>query len=549
MSTRMINSLLHSTPMGPRHVQYDYHFEDWLTLRDVLAGQRVIKLNRERYLPMRTGMDEQDYQGYLQRALFFGITRKSHEALLGSIFRRATTVSVPKQMEYLLTSATPNGEPISSFVQSVTSEALALGRAGILIDMPKLTGTRLSSPHSLISSATPLSRPYFLLYKAEYIMDWKTELDLETNERILTKVVLAEYEDSSETKNHIRVLELYTPGEHDRHTNGIEFDVNLGQRIYRQYVANPTSPDIPIGEISIPTRNGIPLNRIPFYFFGVDGTSETPTQSPLLPIAEINLSHYQSSALLEHARHFVGSPQYWIKMSGISDTEEFLVSSSKIWKLGQDDQVGMIEYHGQGLTFLENSLTQKEQQMASLGAKLFSNQRRQAAMSSKQLETTQNSEESVLSKLVNTMNYQFTKMVKVMAWWMNVQEKEIEEIIVELNGNFDPPAVDARALRALQSLYEAGVYPVSMLYLSFKDAGMIPADMSMEEFKSLFVSQGETPNNNGPIPFQKPEPMQQPQEMKTQKATSSTKVQDPSVVGNTNPGDNRPDQNSVKTNR
>ena len=152
-------------------------------------------------------------------------------------------------------------------------------------------------------------------------------------------------------------------------------------------------------------------------------------------------------------------------------------------------------------------MTQKEQQMASLGAKLFSNQRRQAAMSSKQLETTQNSEESILLKLVNTMNSQFTKMVKVVAWWLNVPEKEISDMLVELNRNFDPPEIDARALRAIQSLYEAGVYPVSMLSLSFKDAGMIPADMSMSEFKALLVQDGETPNNEGPIPFQKPEPV------------------------------------------
>lgn len=517
-------------PGGPTHNEYDYHFEDWITLRDVLMGQRQVKAQKTRYLPKRQGQTPEDYIEYLDRAVFFSITGKTLESLLGSIFRRATTFSLPPQLSYLLESATSDGQPLSSFVEHIASENLAVGRCGVLIDMASTPAQRSSAPYALIPDRSGVNKPYFAFYRTEYILDWSWTRDPLTNERILTKVVLAEYENDKEDKNVVRVLRLVKNPE--------------GMHEYYQYVCEPDQVDSPAITPVFPTRNGVRLNRIPFFFFTPDGTESSPSQSPLLPIAELNISHYQSYAILESARNFVGTPQYWLKQAGgTDDNTQFYVSSNKIWLLGPEDAVGLLEYHGQGLTYLENALTSKEQQMASLGAKLYANQRKQAALSSVQLQNTQNSEESILLKLVNTMNHQLTRMVQTIGWWLNVPESDIKEILVELNKNFDPPEIDARVLRSLQTLYETGLYPISMLYLTYKDAGMIPADMSMEEFKAALTAKGETPNSGGPTPWQPPQPTTEPPKPKTQKAATA----DPAAPKNadkpaSNSGDGKVDK-------
>lgn len=512
-------------PAGPTHNEYDYHFEDWITLRDVIMGQRQVKAQKTRYLPLRQGQTPQDYLEYLERSVFFSITAKTLESLLGSIFRRATTFSLPASLQYLLESSTADGQPLSSFVEHIASENLAVGRCGVLIDMASIPAQRASAPYSLIPERSAINKPYFAFYRTEYILDWCWERDPYTNERILTKVVLAEYLDNKTDANVVRVLRLA------KNPDGVHE--------YYQYVCAPDQVDSPPLNPVFPTRNGARLSRIPFFFFTPDGTDSSPSQSPLLPIAELNISHYQSYAILEAARNFVGTPQYWLKQAGgTDDNTQFYVSSNKIWLLGPEDAVGLLEYHGQGLTFLENALTNKEQQMASLGAKLYVNQRKQAALSSIQLQNTQNSEESILLKLVNTINHQLTRMVQTIAWWMNVPENDIKEIVVELNKNFDPPEIDARVLRSLQSLYETGLYPISMLYLSYKDAGMIPADMSMDEFKTALTSKGETPNTGGPTPWQPPQPAQ-PQAAPTPKKAAS---QDPAAPKNNDkPASNKGD--------
>lgn len=519
-------------PNGPVHDEYTYHYEDWVTLRDVFMGQRQIKSQKTRYLPQRPGMTDTDYKDYLDRALFFSITKKTLESLTGSIFRRKTTVAVPKALTYLIESATSEGQPLAAFIEKLAEENLGMGRAGVLIDMTSTPSSAASHPYALQPEKSPINKPYFAFYKTEYILDWKWERDVFTNERLLTRVVLAEYPDSTTKDNVIRVLAL-VPGEE-------------GLKEYCQWTANPDSPDVPLTPIVYPTRNGVRLNKIPFFFFTPEDNEASPKQSPLLPISQINISHYQSSALLESARNFVGTPQYWLRQAGQRDeTTEYFVSANKIWLLGEDDSVGIIEYHGQGLTFLENALTEKSQQMASLGAKLFSNQRKQAALSTAQLQNTQNSEESILLKLVNNMNYQLTRMVKTVAWWLNVSEKEIAEIEVALNTNFDPPEMDARVMRSIQSLYESGIFPVSIIYMCFKDAGMIPADMSLEEFKQMLTVKGETPNNEGPIPYQPPVPTMSespPSPKQTRKAPATTKAEPTSDKPASNPGDGKTDK-------
>lgn len=475
-------------PKGPTDEHYDYAFDDWITLRDVVKGQRRVKEQRERYLPRRSKMNDEDYKGYLSRASFFGITGKTLESLLGSIFRRPSTFALPDELSYLIDSCTPDGVPLQQLVETIASEALLVARVGILIDMPAQAGSRADNPFSLITTRSTRNLPYFALYRTEYIMDWKLSLDPYTNEQILTRVVLAEYPDSKSEENMLRILEL-VPSEISSSSN----------YEYRQYTAKPDSPEVPETPPVYPTKNGARLSRIPFFFVCSDGTGPFPSDSPLKPIADLNISHYQSTALLESARTFVGTPQYWIK-GAAQDQDEFLVSSQYIWKLGPDDDVGIIEFNGHGLTFLENALQQKEQQMSALGAKLFGTQKRQAAISVQQIQQTQNSEESILLKLVNTINYQMTRIMKVIGWWLDLSDSKIEEILIELNKNFDSPTVDARTLRSLQSLYETGLFPLSMMYLSFKDAGMVPGDMSMEEFKTLVVSKGETPSTGGPQP-------------------------------------------------
>jgi hypothetical protein len=54
--------------------------------------------------------------------------------------------------------------------------------------------------------------------------------------------------------------------------------------------------------------DGSTWDEIPFIFIGAENNDETPDQSPLYNIAEINISHYQNSADFEESCFLVGQP-------------------------------------------------------------------------------------------------------------------------------------------------------------------------------------------------------------------------------------------------
>ena len=62
---------------------------EWLCARDVLAGERVIKLAGQHYLPRLDAQNEEDYAAYRDRASFFNATPRTGEGYSGLIFPRA----------------------------------------------------------------------------------------------------------------------------------------------------------------------------------------------------------------------------------------------------------------------------------------------------------------------------------------------------------------------------------------------------------------------------------------------------------------------------
>ena len=67
--------------------------------QSVLDGGRAIKAGEERFLPKPEGMSKAAYAAYVQRALFYGATGRTVEALTGAVFRREPTVEIQKTFE------------------------------------------------------------------------------------------------------------------------------------------------------------------------------------------------------------------------------------------------------------------------------------------------------------------------------------------------------------------------------------------------------------------------------------------------------------------
>ena len=75
-------------------------------------------------------MSDDAYKAYIQRALFYGASGRTVEALTGAVFRREPTVELPKTFEDELTDVTLSGVSFQAIAQDIFSRVLGVARAG-----------------------------------------------------------------------------------------------------------------------------------------------------------------------------------------------------------------------------------------------------------------------------------------------------------------------------------------------------------------------------------------------------------------------------------
>jgi hypothetical protein len=457
-------------------VSADYYnkFDMWSTIRDCYDGEATIKAGRETYLPKLAAHKADEYDVYRRRAYFYNAVRRTHRGLMGSIFRKPVEITLPDAMKskIKLGRITQDAKPFAEFCRTLVHEVLLTGRFGVLADFK---GSNWQSP-------------YLAGYLAENVFSWRTR---EWQDReIVDRVVLLEQEQmtteyASETQLLVRVLRL---------------DEVNGKLVYSQTEIRPSitdaNPDKPmIRQVPISVRGGRQLDYIPFVFVNATNTSYQIGPAPLEDIATINISHYQSTAHLEHGRFYAGMPTYVTSgpgggepglPNGLSDPSPLTVGPSNVWELEENSKAWLLEFTGHGLTFLENAVDSKQLQMQSLGGRLISSTRRAAALSSEAWQLMETGDEATLMDVALTADYAMSTAVAYMGDIMGlVPDLEDHGVLVEFNKEFVSSELTGRELRALQALRERGHIPEDVMYYALREVGVIPIEYTLEDFKKL----------------------------------------------------------------
>lgn len=463
------------------HPEVKFWYDEWRTIRDMCEGERVVKDEGNRYLPMLEGMDNDEYQSYVERATFYPFTGRTASALSGSIFRRRETFEgLNEKFEPALETITRNGKPFLMFATYIAEEVIKLGRVGVLLDMPA------------DESTTP--RPYLTDYTAENIIDWdEAEIDGRLQ---LVRVVLREP----------RTIVNPVTGEKTMTAQYRQLKLTSTGRD-REYIQEVFATDDITKSILLtdafkvstifPRVRGRALNYIPFYVFGSFESGLSIDKAPMQDIARLNVSHYRSYAHLEHGRFFTGFPIYYVEAPvGSSESEaEFQVGASRVWTTPAGAKPGILEMNGQGLKFLVDALDIKENQAAALGGRMMGVRTTAVSESDNMLKLSERNEQSVLLKITRSLDVGFTQ---VMRWWLtflDITKEEAAKVSVEFNKDFLFDGIGAREFRAIHSMYKDGVLPIEVCFHYMKKAMVVPDWMTLEEFKKLLDKPDSFPNN------------------------------------------------------
>jgi hypothetical protein len=397
MAQQQPTTAVQSKRVETRHASYKARASQWRRCRDCYEGTDAVKAEEicRTYLPLLDTMRQVDndgrYQAYKTRALFFNAMSRTVDGLAGAVFQKDPKTDVPKSFKPVLDDATLRGEPANLVALLATREVMITGRYGVL-----------NWRETVIDGNATLTM--VVLREDELVPKNGDEFDLER-------------------RDVYRVLRL-TGGEYSIETWKARETQGASVTLYE-----------PSGTVT-PTRRGQPLDFIPFTFFGPTSTAVDVQKPPMVDLADVNLSHYRTSADLEHGRHYVALPTPWMAGASADQTGELILGPSGMLLLDKGGVAGMLEFSGSGLGSLEKADDTKRQMMATLGARLLEDQGGPAETATA-VGMRHAGEHATLRTIAGSIEEGFEEVLRTSVWWTTPSAGKWEDVEVEFELNKD----------------------------------------------------------------------------------------------------------------
>lgn len=480
-------------PVNSRHPDYDAMLPRWAKTSDVLAGDARIKGCGEKYLPMLTGQEPEEYEAYKERAVFMEITTRTRESFVGFIYRQDPDITFPAIIQPFIDDATLTGLAFYDYLKERIADVVGLGRGGTLIEYNE-----------------DAKRPFVRAYSADNIINWK--VGKVAGKYTLKLLTLEEQSDEwfpngddqppdqyeHATYTQWRVFELMqdtpdgsayvmvkvwrrklpvraTKGGTDRGGETVEED--------RESAADEF---IQVGTDFIPHRRGTPLSEIPFVFHGPNNYLAAVDVIPMEGIANINVSHYRTSADLENGRHFTGLPTLYAV--GFDNADEIPLGSTQAFTKDEangNEQIGFVQVQGE-FAALTKAIEEKQGQMAALGARLLDFQKKDVE-AYETARMRQTGETVTLANIAIAGTQAGSRILQWLTWWQTAAATvELCAAVanIELNTEFIASKIDPAKWQAANSARAANQLSPEAYYHVLNEGEVYPPEWDFEKEKA-----------------------------------------------------------------
>lgn len=449
-----------------KHSDYLEYLPVWKKCRDAAKGQRAIKAAKEEYLPSLAGQKikgvlTEEYNKYIARANYFNATGRTVDTLVGMVFRKAGTLKFPESLKSWLDDITLTGETYDDFAKKGFREKVVTDFTGILVDMPQSDGEMTLAEVQALNI-----RPYLALYKAESIINWE-KARINNAFRFKNVWLYEEYKnDEGERKPQVRQLTL---------ENGF-----YEQVVWREGIDKDGW--VEYSRIA-PVKGNERFGEIPFYL----GDETMELSDPIIePLANTNISHYQTSADLRHLLHMASVPTLFITGH---DREEnsapIALGSSTAHVLPEADaKAYFVQCGTEGSTPLRDEMTDLVQQMAALGSRIISPEKKQAE-AAETANIRRGSENSILSSIAGVWERQLERALRFAVDWMGVSG----DVKIELNRDYTQWNLGAQDLTALIGSVQAGLLSKESFFTILQYAELVDENLTFEQEQDRISSE------------------------------------------------------------
>ena len=436
-------------------------FPDYNLIDDCVSGATAVKAGRTNYLPMPEPHDTSPknvlrYSNYLGRAVFYNVTQRTAEGMLGEVFKREPIIEAPTQLDGVVTDSDGSGIGLVQLGRDTVFKVIKHGRAGLFVDYPPVEG--VASRAQLQAGNV---RPTIGVYGAKAVINWRTKVV--GAKTVLTLVVLVENytveDDGFETKVGVQYREL-------------RLDANGRYYVQLWRAPDVTGTDYQRYGVAYYPKDGRGnfLDAIPFTFIGSKDNEPSIDPPPMLDIANLNIGHFRNSADYEELVFLLGQPT--LTITGLTQEwykqilkEEIPFGSRNGLALPDGAKAELIQM--QPNTVAKEAMEHKERQMASLGARLIQEKQTQRTAFEAGLENA--AEESILVTIAKNVSSAMQWALEWCAVFLNVSEAAVK---FELNTDFDLARLSLDDLAKVVKLWQSEATSFTEMRDALRKAGI-----------------------------------------------------------------------------
>jgi len=420
-------------PVNTQHVKFEARLAAWERVRDALEGEDRVKAKNTQYLPRPPGMDrtgrgvtdgngkpvgDDRYSFYLGFAEFPEIVGPTLDGIQGLIHEKPADVKLPKQLEYLIEDATPDGEPLATLWERMTREVSATGRVHLLHDVGRDDVLR------------------FCTYPAEAMINWLLKPKREG--AAPTLVVLRETQSELIEEDGFAVKDV-TYYRELRLVDGI-YRIRLW--VHKES-AKPTIVPLPKTDAEgwmIPVHFGRNFLKIPIDVINAAGEGFDYGPIPIMPMVKRAYNIYRKTADYNRSLYVKTDPQPVIYGVDDDDVPESIGGDS-IWHFSNPEaRAELLDIDGLGIPLLRQAIEDEYQRFQEEGGRLRESDG--GPESGEAVKRRQMVKQVTTKSLVINAGAQFEEALRGLARSRGLGEDAVEKVEFKPNLDFAEPPMD-----------------------------------------------------------------------------------------------------------
>lgn len=441
-------------PVDSKHYDYETHIDDWLMMRDVEAGARIVKDKGETYLTKPLGFTTQGdggevmYTAYRDRAQVPDIMPPTLAGMVGVIHRvdaQIEGLEEGKPLNSFWEKCSRDGLTLEAFHRRITTEILLTGRYSIFVDVAQ--------------DGEADALPYFVGYTAERLINWSDDarnlfvLDESTKEQGT--------EDSDEFAwNDVKKYRV----------------LRLQDGVYSVQTYENTDPK---EQVDPQVRGGEALKEIPFVVANGRELSMAIDQPPLIGVANATLAIYRLDADYRHQLYSSGQETLFI--SGQTDDLPRVVGAGVIIGLPPQSTAAYVGPSGSGMAAHRIAIMDERQAAVAAGVRLFDTQGR-SAESGDALRLRASAQTATLTTIAQSSAAALEKALRFAAQFVGQDPKEV---VVKPNLKFVETTMTPREAADLVTVWQSGAISKQTLYEDLQRGEIASQERTFEEEQDL----------------------------------------------------------------